>query len=462
MPRFAEIRDFVLPRRAEREQAFRAEIERLGRRGLLVIAWIEIIMPLVGLLAQRVLIGPSGPRVYTLWPIATYIVLGLLTRWVAGTYWGGNNTRVVGMVSGLGAVAIDTWSELEAVAAGVLPSTSGGSGVLVVLLVGLAVLPLMPWQMLVLGALSSGLYIWWTSHAAAIGWIRPESLNDVEMQFLPVLILLCTALAGVGYRRVYSSYLSHEQALRVSEDLRRAESRTLIAQGAASMGRLAAAVSHELNSPLGTMRSAVESLRVAASRLEAADESRRRQLAALAEKLCGVLAESVTRMSDIVGRVQRVSNLDRAEVQAVDLNQLVADVTALVAGQAGDDVRIETELEELPPVPCRPQALGAAVTSLLTRAVENAGGTGLVRVSTRRAEAAIEILVYDSGPPHTASQIAHAFDPDFRVSSGRVTTGNWSVFGARRLIMEQGGDIRVDGRGGTTFRITLPLAAPPT
>ena len=45
----AEIRDFLWPQDAETDEGFRAEVDRVARRGLRVIAWIEIVMPLLGL-----------------------------------------------------------------------------------------------------------------------------------------------------------------------------------------------------------------------------------------------------------------------------------------------------------------------------------------------------------------------------------------------------------------------------
>ena len=54
------------------------------------------------------------------------------------------------------------------------------------------------------------------------------------------------------------------------EELKQAQSRLLITQNAASQGRLAAALSHELNSPIGALSSAIETLASAYKKLESA------------------------------------------------------------------------------------------------------------------------------------------------------------------------------------------------
>ena len=259
MAALSEIRDFLWPEQAERDQGFQAEIERLGRRGLRVIGAVQIVMPVLGTLFHFV-IAQKPWLAFNPGPVVLSIALGMVTRWSADTLWGSRQARIVAMCSGLGSMALETWSELHLISIGLRQQTSGGVGVLVVLLVGLAVLPIKPWHTCVLGAGCSAVYLQWTAYAVRHGWIAESALNDLEFVSLPLMVLLCTALAGVSYQRIHSTYLSHQRALNAAEELRHSESRNLIAENAASMGRLAAAVSHELNSPLGAIRSAAETM----------------------------------------------------------------------------------------------------------------------------------------------------------------------------------------------------------
>ena len=457
-----EVQDFLLPTEAERDEGFHAEVERLGRRALRVIGWVEIVMPVIGIAAHVAFIQQITWFPCPFWPTVLSMLLGVATLKSADALWANGHSRLVALASGLFSVAIQTWSELDMVARGALPGTSGGIGILIVLLVGLALLPLKPWHMFALGGLSSVYYAGATSYAAAQGWFPESAVNTLQMSSLPVMLGMCTALSGVGYRRIHSTYTSHQRALQASDDLHRAESRTLIAESAALMGKLAAAVSHELNSPLGAMQSAAESLRLMGQRIEDADENERARLARLTHQLCATVTSSSERMAEIVGRVQRVTNLDRAELQAVDLNQLLVDLTAMV--KADGQVRIETEFGALPRVSCRPQPLSAVVSGLLHKAAGNAGEGGRVKVSTRKVNSSVEIAVRDSGPAISPRELTKMFDPEFRVASGRVTTGDWNLFSARRLVMELGGEIRTenDTTGGTVFLVRLPLTALPT
>ena len=112
------------------------------------------------------------------------------------------------------------------------------------------------------------------------------------------------------------------------EDLRAAQARLLLSETAASQGRLAAVLSHELNSPIGTLRSAVESLVLLYKKKRESDEAR---LAGIFEGLAHTALESCHRLKELLARMQRFTNLDRAEEQAVDLNELLRDTVRSLA-----------------------------------------------------------------------------------------------------------------------------------
>ncbi|MBI3471043.1 MAG: PAS domain-containing sensor histidine kinase, partial [Candidatus Solibacter usitatus] len=49
-------------------------------------------------------------------------------------------------------------------------------------------------------------------------------------------------------------------------------------------------------------------------------------------------------------------------------------------------------------------------------------------------------------------------DPGFKVSAGRMASGNWSLFHARQVVREQGGEIQIQSEQGkgTTVSVVLP------
>jgi signal transduction histidine kinase len=449
-----EVRRFLLPVEPEKDAGFCAELERLGRRGLRVIGWVEIVMPLLGATFYHLLITIPEGSGYNFLSLVLSILLGVATMSCAQTTWGSRYSREIGVLSGVFSVWLGLLIQLHMIQAETVQLLSGSMSILVVILVGLAVLPLKPVHGFTLGMVSGAIYYGVVLVALRNKTLAFEHLITEEFISVPLVVLMYTALTAVSYERLAASWQSRVEALEAAEDLRRSESRTLIAESAAGMNRLAAAVSHELNSPLGAMKSAAETLPLTMQRLAGAEPPEREKLVSMAEALAGTISASSERMQEIVGRMQRFTNLDRAEVLTVDVNQLIADVAAFITAESSGGVRIETEFGKLPRISCRPQQLSAVFSSLLHLASGRAGAEGSVQLRTQCIVPNIEIAVSDSGPKLSPQEITRLFDPEFRVSGDRVTTGDWNLFAARRLVHEAGGDML--SASGNTFLVTLP------
>jgi two-component system NtrC family sensor kinase len=66
--------------------------------------------------------------------------------------------------------------------------------------------------------------------------------------------------------------------------------------------------------------------------------------------------------------------------------------------------------------------------------------------------------VCDNGRGIASERLPSLFEPTFAVREGRVTTSNWGLFISRSIILEHGGQIRIDSTEGkgTTVTMTLP------
>jgi signal transduction histidine kinase len=256
-------------------------------------------------------------------------------------------------------------------------------------------------------------------------------------------------------------------SLRIERELWEAQRRLLISENVATLENLAAALSHELNNPLGALKSTMDTLVRVSARQESATPDEQPRLTALQANLHGTLEDSIGRMQQVIARMQRFTNLDRAEVQSVDLNELLGDVIALRDTPSEDqDVEVKFDSERLPPVVCRVQPLSGVFSNVLRNAMsacqQVSGRTGKIQVSTRARGGLVEAQIEDNGPGIAPEELGRIFVPGFRVVEGRMATGNWSLFSARQMIREQGGDIRIASEHGkgTTVVISLPSQPP--
>ena len=453
------IREYVFPGSAEHDPAFRAEIRRLGRLSLQVLGLVEIGASLFMLLA-RFLVAPETSTLAIRFRQALAIsAIGALDIAAARVRRVGLFSRAIAVGSGLAVAAILIRASFVVASQSTAPNDFIPGEITMVMLFAVTIVPLRPMQTLLLG---SGIGIIYTVEAVYAEHTLLEGLGPDEnyMLFIVMLALLSTALTAVVYAQRRSSYEHHRQSLKAAEDLRKAQTRILLSENAASLSRLAAAVSHEMNTPVGALVSAVDTFLLLAGRQVTCAPEEQKRLVRLQADLRRSIQESAQRIRELVGRMQRFTNLDRAEEQPSDINAIVTDVTALLDPLDRGGTQIEMQLGEIPPIVCRPQQISAVLASLLKNAAQAVDGKGRVVVETAKRRNLIEIRIEDNGRGLSAEELKTIFDPGFRESGGRMAAGNWSMFNSRQIIRQHGGDIRIESREGegTAVTVTLPLS----
>ena len=231
----------------------------------------------------------------------------------------------------------------------------------------------------------------------------------------------------------------------------------------------AADVAHELKNPLTSLRSAVETLPMARS-----DESRGR--------LLDIIQHDVRRLDRLISDISDASRLDaelaRADMQPVDMGQLVTTVTDMANQvERGDGVRFTVDVAGKGPymVQGHDLRLGQVLTNLLENARSFSPRGGGVRIALRRGRSAlrgapnqegVEIIVDDDGPgipAHAFERIFERFYTD-RPNQGFGQNSGLGLSISRQIVDAHGGRIsasnRLDPGGGTVrgarFTIWLP------
>jgi signal transduction histidine kinase len=454
------IERYILPGSIEHDPGFQKEIRRLSHIGLRVVGAVEIAFALF-MAGVHVLVDwdvHSLPtRTATL---ATVLGIGALTSASARVRTLYPHARLIASVSALTVAAVLTASMLLLTRYDPAADDAIPVNITLIMLVGAAAIPFRPTDMLVFGFLVEAMYVL-LALAIQHAYNVSRGVDPIYVLFIFMLACLAAALSAVVYGQRRSNYEWHRRTLETAEKLREAEARNLLSENAASVGRLAAAISHELNSPIGALLSGVDTLLLLAARHPHASTTEQQRLIVLQNELRKSIQQSTDRLREIVTRMQRFSNLDKAEIQAANVNDLISDVAALLEPKYKGKVDVTIDLQPLPPLVCRPQQLSAVFSNLMGNAIEATNGSGRVMVSSRKKDEKVEVAFSDNGRGLTAHQLDTIFDPEFKVTHGRVSTGNWSMFSARQMVRDHGGEIHIESEPGkgTHVKVVLPFGS---
>jgi signal transduction histidine kinase len=216
------------------------------------------------------------------------------------------------------------------------------------------------------------------------------------------------------------------------------------------------AITHELKSPLASMRLALET--VLSGR---ADEASGR-------RFLNNALQDAERLQDLV---QKVLETTRYGHGAHTLRQREASLSQLVA-RAADAVRVRVEsaggeiTSEIEPLVCAvidEEALAIAVSNLLENAVKYGGRKPRVRVRLAAEHGRAVLEVSDTGDGIPADEVPFVFDMFYRAGDELSRTSQGTGLGlylVRQIVHAHRGTVRIASTGpeGTTFRVELPGA----
>lgn len=268
--------------------------------------------------------------------------------------------------------------------------------------------------------------------------------------------------------------LSQQLEERVQQQVRVIETTQLQlyqAEKMASIGQLAAGVAHEINNPIGFIRSNLSTARGYVERLQQfapaicanpplAEAWKRADMDFLIEDFGALLKESIDgadRVARIVADLKGFSNVDHAEVEVVDLNDSLRSVCNVAHAQVSPKAEVVMDLGELPPLRCHAGRLNQVFLSLLLNAAQAMDARGEIRIRSRHAGSEIRVEFADTGHGIAQDVLERIFDPFFTTRDvGRGTGLGLTV--SRDVVAAHGGRIEVQSEHGkgSAFTVVLP------
>ena len=222
----------------------------------------------------------------------------------------------------------------------------------------------------------------------------------------------------------------------------------------AAIGRLGAAVAHEIRTPLTSLKLFLESVH---SEIEISPEYSQDLAIAMKE---------IKRIEATINRFLDFSKPQELIISDIYIPQLIEDILSIIKPMANkNECILEVKIEDgLHVIKGDKKLLSEALINILINAIEVVPHHGRIYVSAEKdiyepnneRLQCIRIDIGDNGPGIPENQLINIFDPFFTTKSSGTGLG---LSLAAKTVKSHGGFIRVRSKinQGTTFSLFLPL-----
>lgn len=315
-----------------------------------------------------------------------------------------------------------------------------------------------------------------------------ESLSHFRQQI--------SAIYGVilGMLAVFSSLLAraHVRRHKAEREKEKLQTRLLHVQKMESVGRLAAGIAHEINTPTQFVGTNLEFIDEAAldidsffarikdiadrAPLEMANDINLAVQDAdwdyLSKELPLAISQSrdgVKRVSSIVLAMKEFSHPIRKEMELHDLNRII-NTTVTVAGNEWRyiaDMDLDLD-EELPEVPLLADEMGQVILNMLVNASHSIteklgdnpeGAKGTIFISTRKVGDGVEMRIRDTGMGIPEEARPHIFEPFYTTKEVGKGTGQGLAISHDVITEKHGGSIDFTSEPGRGAEFIIQLSS---
>jgi two-component system, NtrC family, sensor histidine kinase HydH len=244
------------------------------------------------------------------------------------------------------------------------------------------------------------------------------------------------------------TFLGHVVLFKDLSEVRALRKEIARSQRLASVGRLAAGVSHEIRNPLSSLKGFATYFK---ERYHNVPEN---------QQISNLMIQEVDRLNRVVGELHEFARPITVSKKPIQIKSLLEDSLKMIERQASEsNITIKTDFDHgLKEVLIDPDRINQVLLNLYLNAIDamDSGGYLTVTLSGNKTKNGAEIKITDTGTGISDNDLGHIFDPYFTTKPSGTGLGLAIV---HNIMEAHGGEINIESRMGQGTGVIIFLPA---
>jgi signal transduction histidine kinase len=230
-----------------------------------------------------------------------------------------------------------------------------------------------------------------------------------------------------------------------------------------------AGITHEINTPIGTINSATDIFNRGITKiiriLESDDGPENLNNNKILKETIHILQQNIQnnvtatdRIVRILDSVKNFTRLDESNLQKTNIHKGIDSTLTLIEYELKDRIKLIKDYGSIPKVLCYPGELNQMFMNLLRNAVQAIKGEGTITINTSLEDRHIKIRISDTGIGIAPEKLNQLFEPGFTSKQSRIQM-RAGLYTSYNIVHKHHWEIKVESEvgKGTTFTIILPV-----
>lgn len=291
----------------------------------------------------------------------------------------------------------------------------------------------------------------------------PSEINQLIDSSNEILIKMTEATQLLESQNV-ELHAQNEELIATKQIIQKQQNMLVQNEKMASIGQLSAAIVHEINTPVGAIKSNAQMIKMLSDQMSSQDlsESQSKPLNKIKD-INSIILQASERVIEIIKSLKSYSRLDQSEFKASDVNEDLKNVLLLTSNLWKNRIQINEAYGDIPLVRCYSGLLNQVFMNLIVNGIDAMEEGGVLTLTTSATDDEVLIAIRDTGTGIESEHLSHIFEEGFTTKAKNKGSGLGLAL-SEDIINRHHGHIEVitEVGIGSTFIVHLPLASDQT